>query len=105
MVTSAMLTPFGIDVDAPPRSTVSASGTRVGTSPTEPTAMAASTTSPPWARATAVTVTAGRDFGDTVEIVAGLRGDERVVANPPDSLASGQVVRVVAPAQRGAGQP
>ena len=56
-------------------------------------------------RVALVTVTAGRDFGDTVEIVAGLRGDERVVANPPDSLASGQVVRVVAPAQRGAGQP
>src|SRR5438067_1276211 len=56
-------------------------------------------------RVALVTVTAGRDFGDTVEIVAGLRGDERVVANPPDSLASGQVVRVVAPAERGAGQP
>jgi len=56
-------------------------------------------------RVALVTVTAGRDFGDTVEIVAGLRGDERIVANPPDSLAPGQVVRVVTPAQRGAGQP
>ena len=56
-------------------------------------------------RVALVTVTAGRDFGDTVEIVAGLRGDERVVANPPDSLAPGQVVRVVAPAERRAGQP
>jgi len=56
-------------------------------------------------RVALVTVTAGRDFGDTVEIVAGLRGDERVVANPPDSLASAQVVRVVAPAERRAGQP
>jgi len=56
-------------------------------------------------RVALVTVTAGRDFGDTVEIVAGLRGDERVVANPPDSLAPGQVVRVVTPTARGAGQP
>ena len=51
-----------------------------------------------------VTVVAGRDFGDTVEIVSGLSGDERVVANPSDSLTSGQVVRVVAPAAR-QGQP
>jgi len=56
-------------------------------------------------RVALVTVAAGRDFGDTVEIVSGLRGDERVVANPPDSLAPGQIVRVVAPAQRGASQP
>ena len=56
-------------------------------------------------RVALVTVAAGRDFGDTVEIVSGLRGDERVVANPPDSLMPGQIVRVVAPAQRGASQP
>jgi RND family efflux transporter MFP subunit len=56
-------------------------------------------------RVALVTVAAGRDFGDTVEIVSGLRGDERVVANPPDSLVPGQIVRVVAPAQRGASQP
>jgi len=56
-------------------------------------------------RVALVTVAAGRDFGDTVEIVSGLRGDERVIANPPDSLAPGQVVRVVTPAQRGATQP
>ena len=42
-----------------------------------------------------VPVTAGRDFGDTVEIVSGLSGSERVVANPPDSLEAGQTVRVV----------
>ena len=56
-------------------------------------------------RVALVTVAAGRDFGDTVEIVSGLRGDERVVANPPDSLVPGQIVRVVAPAQREASQP
>jgi RND family efflux transporter MFP subunit len=49
-------------------------------------------------------VAAGRDFGDSVEIVSGLTGDERIVANPPDSLEAGQTVRVVtrdpAPAEK-----
>ena len=48
-----------------------------------------------------VSVAAGRDFGDTVEIVSGLSGDERIVSNPPDSLEPGQLVRVV-PAARSA---
>ena len=52
-----------------------------------------------------VPVTAGRDFGDTVEIVAGLTGAERIVANPPDSLEAGQAVRIVTPAARPAGRP
>jgi RND family efflux transporter MFP subunit len=43
-----------------------------------------------------LTVTAGRDFGDAVEILSGLSGDERVVLNPPDSLTAGQTVRVAA---------
>lgn len=47
-----------------------------------------------------ITVVTGRDFGDTVEVVSGLDGSERVIANPPDSLAAGQVVRVVTPASR-----
>ena len=42
-------------------------------------------------------VTLGRDFGNTVEIVNGLTGNEAVVVNPPDSLAEGQAV-LVAPA-------
>ena len=46
-------------------------------------------------RVSIVTVTAGRDFGDRVEIVNGLGGRERVIANPPDSLVDGQTVRVV----------
>jgi RND family efflux transporter MFP subunit len=41
-------------------------------------------------------VTLGRDFGSTVEVVAGLKGGESVVVNPPDSLADGQTVTVVA---------
>jgi RND family efflux transporter MFP subunit len=52
-----------------------------------------------------VPVTAGRDFGDTVEIVAGLTGGERIVANPPDSLEAGQAVRIVTPASRAASKP
>jgi RND family efflux transporter MFP subunit len=44
-----------------------------------------------------VPVTVGRDFGSDVEILTGLSGNERVVANPPDSLADGVTVRVAAP--------
>jgi RND family efflux transporter MFP subunit len=47
-----------------------------------------------------VSVTSGRDFGDSVEIVAGLKGNERVVLNPPDSLADGQAVRIAAATPR-----
>ena len=39
-------------------------------------------------------VTLGRDFGSTVEVVAGITGSERVIVNPPDSLETGQIVRV-----------
>lgn len=40
-------------------------------------------------------VTPGHDFGDQIEIVAGLKSDDRVVLNPSDSLVSGQQVTVV----------
>jgi len=36
----------------------------------------------------------GRDLGREVEVLAGLGADERVVLDPPDSLADGDVVRV-----------
>lgn len=49
-----------------------------------------------------VTVTTGRDFGDSVEVLSGLTGNEQVVVNPPDSLAQGQVVRVAPPTARDA---
>ncbi len=39
-------------------------------------------------------ITVGRDFGNEVEIVAGIRGDEDVVVNPPDSLVAGETVHV-----------
>jgi RND family efflux transporter MFP subunit len=54
-------------------------------------------------RVAIVAVTAGRDFGDTVEILSGLSGSERVVLNPPDSLTDGQTVRVAAPEKAAAG--
>ena len=44
---------------------------------------------------TLVPITLGRDFGNTVEVVSGLTGAERVVVNPPDSLTDGQAVTVM----------
>ena len=46
-----------------------------------------------------VPVTAGRDYGNAVEIVGGLDGSERIVVNPSDSLNDGQAVRVAASAE------
>jgi len=43
-------------------------------------------------------VTPGHDFGEKIEIVSGLQVGDTVVLNPPDSLVSGQKVRVVQPA-------
>jgi RND family efflux transporter MFP subunit len=40
-------------------------------------------------------LTPGHDFGSEIEVVAGLKADDRVVLNPPDSLVSGQQVNVV----------
>jgi RND family efflux transporter MFP subunit len=40
-------------------------------------------------------VTPGHDFGDQIEIVSGLKGDESVIVSPPDSIVSGQKVQVV----------
>jgi RND family efflux transporter MFP subunit len=42
-----------------------------------------------------VPVTTGRDFGNTVEVLTGLTPDDKVIANPPDSLVEGEPVRVV----------
>lgn len=39
-------------------------------------------------------VTLGRDFGPTVEIIAGVNPSDRVILNPADSLVSGTRVRV-----------
>jgi hypothetical protein len=48
-----------------------------------------------------IRVTAGRDLGTTVEIVAGLQPDQSVIVNPPDSLTDGEKVRVTTPNRQG----
>lgn len=40
-------------------------------------------------------VTPGHDFGSEIEVVAGLKADDKVVMNPPDSLVAGQQVNIV----------
>jgi len=40
-------------------------------------------------------VTAGHDFGEQIEIVAGLKPDDQVIVDPPDSIVSGQKVQIV----------
>jgi RND family efflux transporter MFP subunit len=37
----------------------------------------------------------GHDFGAEIEVVAGLKADDQVIINPPDSLVSGQEVKIV----------
>jgi len=40
-------------------------------------------------------VTPGHDFGNQIEIVSGLKPDDQVIVNPPDSLITGQQVQIV----------
>ena len=40
-------------------------------------------------------VTPGHDFGAEIEVVAGLNANDQVIVNPPDSLVSGQEVKIV----------
>ena len=49
-----------------------------------------------------VPVKVGRNFGQSVEVLDGLAGNERLVLNPSDSLAEGDTVVVVADAEAGA---
>lgn len=46
-------------------------------------------------KAVLVPVTPGHDFGNQIEIVAGLKRDDQVIINPPDSIVSGQAVQIV----------
>jgi multidrug efflux pump subunit AcrA (membrane-fusion protein) len=41
-----------------------------------------------------VPIKIGRDFGDTVEVIAGLQPTDEVIVNPSDSLVSGSPVVV-----------
>jgi multidrug efflux pump subunit AcrA (membrane-fusion protein) len=56
-------------------------------------------------RAQLKTIVMGRDYGTQVEVVSGLTMGEKIIDNPPDSLADGQQVRVIQPqASNTAGQ-
>jgi RND family efflux transporter MFP subunit len=40
-------------------------------------------------------VTPGHDFGNQIEIVSGLKSEDQVIVNPPDSIVSGEEVQIV----------
>jgi membrane fusion protein (multidrug efflux system) len=42
-------------------------------------------------------VTPGHDLGDRIEIVHGVTAEDAVVLNPPDSITTGEQVRIAAP--------
>lgn len=44
-----------------------------------------------------IPITLGRDYGNEVEVVSGLSGDEELIVNPSDSILSGQRVRIAQP--------
>jgi RND family efflux transporter MFP subunit len=48
-------------------------------------------------------VTIGHDFGDTIQIVTGVRPADAVIANPPDSLTNGMRVAVQSASANGKG--
>jgi RND family efflux transporter MFP subunit len=50
-------------------------------------------------RAALKQITVGRDFGNEVEVVAGVKPGEQVIINPPDSLISGEPVHIAAPSE------
>jgi hypothetical protein len=46
-------------------------------------------------KAELVPVILGKDYGNEVEVVSGIAENDSVIANPPDSLASGAAVQIV----------
>ena len=50
-------------------------------------------------------VTQGRDFGNTVEVLNGLTAGDEVIVNPPDSITDGAQVRIAKPPQNQQGKP
>jgi RND family efflux transporter MFP subunit len=52
-------------------------------------------------RAALRNVVLGHDFGSEVEIVSGISADDSVIVDPPDSLISGEEVRIAAPSEAG----
>jgi RND family efflux transporter MFP subunit len=49
-------------------------------------------------------VTPGRDFGDTIEIISGLQGNESVIVSPPDSIVNGEKVQIAQTTPAGGAQ-
>ncbi len=47
-------------------------------------------------------ITLGHDFGSEVEVIAGLNGNEKIIVNPPDSVTTGETVRIAPTSQQGA---
>jgi len=54
-------------------------------------------------KAELVPITLGRDFGTTIEVVAGLTGSDLVIDSPPDSIVNGEIVKPLAPENSAAG--
>ncbi len=53
-------------------------------------------------KAKLVPVMPGRDFGDTIEIISGLQGNESVISSPPDSIVAGEKVQIAQPQSQAA---
>jgi len=51
----------------------------------------------PDSKAVLIPITMGRDFGNEVEVIDGLKGDEKVITDPPDSIVAGEMVKIVTP--------
>ena len=56
-------------------------------------------------KAKLIPVTPGHDFGDSIEIVSGLQGNESVIMSPPDSIVTGETVKIAAPQATAAPAP
>jgi len=53
-------------------------------------------------KAKLVPVMPGRDFGNTIEIISGLQGNESVISSPPDSIVAGEKVQIAQPQSQAA---
>lgn len=51
------------------------------------------------------TITIGRDYGSSVEVISGLQPSDQIIVNPADSLEDGQEVNVAAPKQQSMEKP
>ena len=50
-------------------------------------------------------ITVGRDFGNQIEVVSGVKSSDSVIVNPSDSLVSGEKVRLAQNTLGGANPP